>query len=215
MYDSLKGADLGDELYVEGMDDAFLEWRAQHGQEWARYYGLTVRPLLNSLPAAPPLVLASTDSQRSYGSSFCVWSYLAVAACLAGSVKAALGCNAQDAVLPSSLHAVCVQELPTSRAQVDQVTMQTRSMLPPPRQAAQLLSRETSRSAPLRLDLLSSLIPMFLSLTALHSITLAERLLASPDNSVPQFFFCQKKDRAPTACDIVVYNHAAACQLYV
>ena len=53
MYDSLKGADLGDELYVEGMDDAFLEWRAQHGQEWARYYGLTVRPLLNNLPAAP------------------------------------------------------------------------------------------------------------------------------------------------------------------
>ncbi len=33
---------MGDELYVEGMDDAFLEWRAQHGQEWARYYGLTV-----------------------------------------------------------------------------------------------------------------------------------------------------------------------------
>lgn len=46
VYDSLKGADMGDELYVEGMDDAFLEWRAQHGQEWARYYGLTVsRPL--------------------------------------------------------------------------------------------------------------------------------------------------------------------------
>ena len=31
----MKGADMGDELYVEGMDDAFLEWRAQHGQEWA------------------------------------------------------------------------------------------------------------------------------------------------------------------------------------
>ena len=42
VYDSLKGADTGDELYVEGMDDAFMEWRAQHGQEWARYYGLTV-----------------------------------------------------------------------------------------------------------------------------------------------------------------------------
>ena len=52
VYDSLKGADLGDELYVEGMDDAFLEWRAQHGQEWARYYGLTVRPLLITTPAA-------------------------------------------------------------------------------------------------------------------------------------------------------------------
>lgn len=42
MYDSLRGEGSGDELYVEGMDDAFLEWRAQHGQEWARYYGLTV-----------------------------------------------------------------------------------------------------------------------------------------------------------------------------
>lgn len=42
MYDSLKGEGFGDELYVEGMDNAFLEWRAQHGQEWARYYGLTV-----------------------------------------------------------------------------------------------------------------------------------------------------------------------------
>ena len=50
VYDSLKGADMGDELYVEGMDDAFLEWRAQHGQEWARYYGLTVsQPLEDSV----------------------------------------------------------------------------------------------------------------------------------------------------------------------
>ena len=45
MYDSLRGEGFGDELYVEGMDDAFLEWRAQHGQEWARYYGLTVSGL--------------------------------------------------------------------------------------------------------------------------------------------------------------------------
>ena len=52
VYDSLKGGGLGDELYVEGMDDAFLEWRAQHGQEWARYYGLAVSPLLNTPPAA-------------------------------------------------------------------------------------------------------------------------------------------------------------------
>ena len=49
VYDSLKGADMGDELYVDGMDDAFLEWRAQHGQEWARYYGLTVRHRLSGL----------------------------------------------------------------------------------------------------------------------------------------------------------------------
>ena len=49
VYDSLKGADMGDELYVEGMDDAFLEWRAQHGQEWARYYGLTVSWPLSGL----------------------------------------------------------------------------------------------------------------------------------------------------------------------
>ncbi|CAL5227856.1 g10890 [Coccomyxa viridis] len=82
VFDSLKGSDMGDELYVEGMDDAFLEWRAQHGQEWARYYGLT--------------------------------------------------------------------ELPSSRAQVDSMTARTRNMLPPPRQAAQLLSREAPRSTPLR-----------------------------------------------------------------
>ena len=99
-----------------------------------------------------------------------------------------------------------------SRAQVDQVTMQTRSMLPPPRQAAQLLSRETSRSAPLRLDcpFPSTYV---LVLTALHSITVAERLLASPDDSVPQSFFCQRKDRAPIACDIVstIMQQLASC----
>ena len=52
VFDSLKGSDMGDELYVEGMDDAFLEWRAQHGQEWARYYGLTVS-LPHFWPAEP------------------------------------------------------------------------------------------------------------------------------------------------------------------
>ena len=43
-----------------------------------------------------------------------------------------------------------MQELPSSRAQVDSVTARTRSMLPPPRQAAQLLSREAPRSTPMR-----------------------------------------------------------------
>ena len=42
MYDLVKGQVQGDELYVEGLDDAFLDWRAQHGEEWARYYGLRV-----------------------------------------------------------------------------------------------------------------------------------------------------------------------------
>ena len=37
---------------MEGVDDAFLEWRTQHGQEWARYYGLTVSSLLKTIPAA-------------------------------------------------------------------------------------------------------------------------------------------------------------------
>ena len=43
-----------------------------------------------------------------------------------------------------------MQELPTSRAQVDSLTMRTSNMLPPPRQAAQLLSRDTPRSTPAR-----------------------------------------------------------------
>ena len=45
---------------------------------------------------------------------------------------------------------VCMQELPTSRAQVDSLTSRTQNMLPPPRQAAQLLSRDTTRSTPIR-----------------------------------------------------------------
>ena len=46
VYDLVKGQVQGDELYVEGLDDAFLDWRAQHGEEWARYYGLRVPPLV-------------------------------------------------------------------------------------------------------------------------------------------------------------------------
>jgi hypothetical protein len=43
VYDMVKGQAGEDELYVEGADQAFLTWRAQHGEEWARYYGLRVR----------------------------------------------------------------------------------------------------------------------------------------------------------------------------
>lgn len=52
-----------------------------------------------------------------------------------------------------------MQELPTSRAQVDSVTMRTRSMLPLPRQAAQLLGREAPRSTPARSALLIKGLP--------------------------------------------------------
>jgi len=53
---------------------------------------------------------------------------------------------------------ICMQELPTSRAQVDSLTSRTQNMLPPPRQAAQLLSRDTPRSTPLRYAWLPALL---------------------------------------------------------
>ena len=43
VYDMVKGQAGEDDVYVEGADPAFLDWRAQHGEEWARYYGLRVR----------------------------------------------------------------------------------------------------------------------------------------------------------------------------
>lgn len=44
VYDMVKGADDDEgQLYIEGMDDAFMAWRRAHGAEWARYYGLSVR----------------------------------------------------------------------------------------------------------------------------------------------------------------------------
>ena len=132
---------------MEGMDDAFLEWRAQHGQEWARYYGLTVSPLPSTIPAAICRCLQERVSELSQQFHCSLWSLAAVPALLECQSSLRWQCTRC-----CSLHAVRMQELPTSRAQVDQVTMRTRSMLPPPRQAAQLLSRETSRSAPLRLD---------------------------------------------------------------
>ena len=46
VFDMVKGEDDGEgQLYIEGMDEAFMEWRRSHGAEWARYYGLRVRVL--------------------------------------------------------------------------------------------------------------------------------------------------------------------------
>ncbi len=46
VFDMVKGEDDGEgQLYIEGMDEAFMEWRRFHGAEWARYYGLRVRHL--------------------------------------------------------------------------------------------------------------------------------------------------------------------------
>ena len=65
VYDLVKGQVAGDELYVEGLDDAFLDWRAQHGEEWARYYGLRVRapPLIRR---APSMLLCMLSTGRHH-----------------------------------------------------------------------------------------------------------------------------------------------------
>ncbi|BDA46052.1 hypothetical protein COCOBI_08-1440 [Coccomyxa sp. Obi] len=45
VFDMVKGEDDGEgQLYIEGMDEAFMEWRRSHGAEWARYYGLRELP---------------------------------------------------------------------------------------------------------------------------------------------------------------------------
>ena len=84
-----------------------------------------------------------------------------------------------------SSHDVCMQELPSSRAQVDQMTMRTRSMLPPPRQATQLLSRETSRSTPLRLTDVP-LLSIFPSLAAFMKSHLSKGCLHVRMSLLPQ-----------------------------
>ena len=54
VYDLVKNAvdDGEDTLYIEGQDEKFLQWRREHGEEWAKYYGLRVRAGLLALPCS-------------------------------------------------------------------------------------------------------------------------------------------------------------------
>ena len=113
---------MGDELYVEGMDDAFLEWRAQHGQEWARYYGLTVSQPLPGLQSfhsmdsmiiqAPCSVTAIPVPWRSIRRVVCLTRQdtecMKCAVALSSSLRVAW--NQHDNV--ETLHGIRVSQLP-------------------------------------------------------------------------------------------------------
>lgn len=66
VYDAVVGSGSKD-VYLEGMDKDFMEWRLRHGAEWARYYNLRVIVLLKLQcnQCSPKLFLSNGNVQST------------------------------------------------------------------------------------------------------------------------------------------------------